>query len=759
MQTSPDIIKLGEYAERCYLSYGMSVVKGRALPNVEDGMKPVQRRILYAMREMGLTSGGRHVKSARVVGDVIGKLHPHGDVSVYDAMVRMSQDFTLRYPLVDGQGNWGSLDGDGAAAMRYTECRLTPIAELLLSEMDSGTTDFVPNYDGAFKEPRLLPSRLPILLANGASGIAVGMATEIPPHNLRELAAGALLLLDNSEASTLALLEKIPGPDFPGGAQIISTKADIASAYESGRGSVRVRALWKIEPLDKGQWRVIITHLPHGVSTATVLGEIEAVTNPHPKAGKKDISPEQKALRHALLAMIDTVRDESSDQAPIRIVIEPKSRAIDPEALITMLLANTSLEQNVPINLTVVGRNGNPGQRSFRSLLLDWVEYRIATIDRRIRYRLGEVRRRLHILDGRVKVLLSIDAVVKTIRESDDPKADLMETFDLTEVQAEDILEMRLRQLARLEGIKLDKEILGLSSEAEALDRILNDPEALRAVVGQEISADAAKFGDDRRTLIEEAERVGAVSVAGAVVNEPITLIVSKGGWLRARQGHGIDPASIQYKAGDEPLAVIETRTVWPLILLDTTGRTYTVPVSEIPNGRSDGVPVGSIVEMASGARIMAALAADPSSRWLMSSTAGYGFICALSDMVAQKKAGKAFLTVGAGEVPLAPLPVDGDWVVCATRSGRIAAFPIEQMKTLPGGKGVQTIPVGDDDAMTAIAILKDGSPFTLSLIDPNRIVTQVLLSWKDLLPSQGKRGNRGRPIKTGGYIIGIIAR
>ena len=703
-----DYLPLGEFAERCYLSYAMSVVLGRALPHVEDGMKPVQRRILFSMREMGLSASTKHVKSARVVGDVIGKLHPHGDQSVYDAMVRMAQGFTLRYPLIDGQGNFGSRDGDGAAAMRYTESRLTPIAELLLAEIDAGTVDFKPNYDGAFQEPVLLPARLPLLLANGASGIAVGMATEIPPHNLRELAEAAVHVLKHPEASGAELLADlltlVPGPDFPGGGQIISSSADIRAAYESGRGSLRVRARWQVEPLARGQWRVVVTELPPGVSTAQVLTQIDALTNPQIKAGKKELSQEQKTLKAALLAALEAARDESDEKAPVRIVLEPQSRNQDPEAFMRLLLAQTSLETTAPMNLTVVGRDGRPGQKGLAALLAEWAAFRIDTVRRRSAHRLDAVNRRIHILEGRQAVLLNIDEVIRVIREADDPKADLMAAFALSEIQADDILEIRLRQLARLEGIKIEKELGELRTEQEGLQRLLGDEGELKRLVISEIRADAKKYGDERRTLIEPAQAVTAASTSDAIVDEPVTVIVSKNGWLRARVGHGIDPATIQYKAGDGALAVLETRSIWPLILLDSSGRAYTVRIPDLPTGRGDGVPLATLIDLARGARLVIALSAPPESRWLVASDGGYGFLCQLSDLLSRQRAGKAFLTLEPGWQPLPPVRLQGTWVAVAADNGKLLAFPLEEMKILSGGKGVQLMKLEDKERLLAMA-------------------------------------------------------
>ena len=707
-----DYLSLADYAERCYLAYAMSVVKGRALPNVEDGMKPVQRRILFSMREMGLGSATKHVKSARVVGDVIGKLHPHGDQSVYDAMVRMAQSFTLRYPLIDGQGNFGSRDGDGAAAMRYTESRLTPIAELLLAEIDAGTVDFKPNYDGAFREPALLPARLPMLLANGASGIAVGMATEVPPHNLRELAEAAIQLLKHPETTTQALMAYVPGPDFPGGGQIISAPADILAAYESGRGSLRVRARWEIEPLVRGQWRIVVTQLPPGVSTAQVLTQIDALTNPQIKTGKKELSQEQKTLKSAMLAALETVRDESDEKAPVRIVLEPHSRNQEPDAFMRMLLAQTSLETTAPMNLTVVGRDGRPGQKGLRTLLLEWVDFRIDTVRRRSQFRLDAVNRRMHILEGRQAVLLNIDEVIRVIREADDPKVDLMAAFGLSELQAEDILEIRLRQLARLEAIKIEKELNELRLEREGLLRILGDDNELKRCVVAEIRADAKKYGDERRTLIEPAVAMTASVAEATLADEPVTVIVSKNGWLRARSGHGVDLGSLQYKAGDAALAVIETRTVWPLVLFDSVGRIYNLRISDLPTGRGDGVPMSSLLELARGARVLYAVSTTPEARLLIASDHGYGFICQLSDLLTRQRAGKAFLTLEEGAAPLPPVILQGEWVAAAAtlldnaanaKSSKLLAFPLAEMKTLTGGKGVQIIKLEAQERLVAL--------------------------------------------------------
>src|SRR5471032_694658 len=480
-------LTLSTFAERAYLDYAISVVKGRALPDVADGQKPVQRRILYAMNELGLNATAKPRKSAAVVGDVLGKLHPHGDQSVYDALVRMAQDFSLRYPLIDGQGNFGSRDGDGAAAMRYTEARLNPIARLLLDEIDEGTVAFMPNYNGTTEEPRLLPARLPFVLLNGASGIAVGLATEVPSHNLREVAEAAVALLKNDKLGDDELYAAIPGPDFPGGGQIISSEQDIRDAYATGRGSLKVRARWNIEDLARGQWQLIVTELPPGASTQRVLEEIEELTNPKIKAGKKALSAEQIQLKATILSVLDAARDESNREAAVRLVFEPKSRTVSPQELINALLAHTSLESSASINLTMIGGDGRPTLKSLRQILVEWIAFRQHTVKLRTEHRLANVLARIHILEGRQLVLLNIDEVIRIIRESDEPKPALMETFRLTEIQADDILDIRLRQLARLEAIKIEKELAEKRDEQKKFEDILSSPTALKRTVIKEI--------------------------------------------------------------------------------------------------------------------------------------------------------------------------------------------------------------------------------------------------------------------------------
>ena len=486
-----DAITLGHYAEQAYLDYALSVVRGRALPDVGDGQKPVQRRILYAMQAMGLAAGAKPVKSARVVGDVLGKYHPHGDQAAYDAMVRMAQSFSLRYPLVDGQGNFGSRDGDNAAAMRYTEARLTPIARLLLDELNEGTVDFVPNYDGSQQEPQMLPARLPMMLLNGASGIAVGMATEIPAHNLREIARACTALLKQPNLSDDDLYALVPGPDFNGGGQIITAARDISSIYNSGRGSLKVRARWQFEELARGQWRLVVHELPPGTSCQKVLEEIEELTNPKVKSGKKALSTDQQAAKAVMLGLLDAVRDESGKDAAVRLVFEPKTSKIDRDDFVNTLLAQTSMEGSVPINMVCIGTDGRPRQKNLREILLEWLAFRTDTVLRRTHFRLAKVLDRIHVLEGRMVVYLDVDEVIRTIRESDEPKPALMQRFKLSERQAEDILEMRLRQLARLEGIKIEQELASQREEQIKLTDLRDNPASLKRLMVREIDADA----------------------------------------------------------------------------------------------------------------------------------------------------------------------------------------------------------------------------------------------------------------------------
>lgn len=710
---------LADYARRAYLEYALSVVKGRALPDVADGQKPVQRRILYAMDRMGLSfsgssgaNGAKPVKSARVVGDVLGRFHPHGDQPAYDALVRMAQNFSQRYPLIDGQGNFGSRDGDGAAAMRYTEARLARITQLLTDELDMGTVDFVPNYDGSTEEPAQLPARLPFTLLNGASGIAVGMATEIPSHNLREVADACVALVKNPQLTNEELFTLIPGPDFPGGGQIISSSTDIADAYRTGRGSLKIRARWTIEDLARGQWQLVVTELAHNVSTQKVLEEIEALTNPQVKTGKKALTQDQLQLKAGMLAVLDSVRDESSKDAMVRIVFEPKSRTIGKDELVNALLAHTSLETSVSVNLTAVGLDGKPVQKSLRQMLEEWVAFRQQTITRRSQHRLGKVLDRIHILEGRQIVLLNIDAIIAIIRESDEPKAALMARFKLSDRQTEDILEIRLRQLARLEAIKIEQELKELSLEQKKLEDILNSPASLRRLMVKEIEQDAKQFADARRTLIQEEKKTVTEVL---VVDDPVTVIISEKGWVRARTGHEHEPASFTFKAGDALYRAFECRTVDTLLAFGNNGRVYSVPVAGLPGARGDGQPVLTLIELEAGTQLLHYFAGPSQAQLLLSGSGGYGFIAQVGDMISRQRGGKAFITCNAGETVCAPSYIGGTsgsvpvpeatHIACASAGGRLLTFPIGELRTMPnGGRGLMLMSLEDKDVLIGAA-------------------------------------------------------
>jgi topoisomerase-4 subunit A len=716
---SDDAPNLANYAQRAYLEYALSVVKGRALPDVCDGQKPVQRRILYSMSRMGLGFGGpngntgaKPVKSARVVGDVLGRFHPHSDQAAYDALVRMAQDFSQRYPLIDGQGNFGSRDGDGAAAMRYTEARLSKITSLLMDEIDQGTVDFTPNYDGSTEEPRQLPARLPFALLNGASGIAVGLATEIPSHNLGEIAHACVALIKTPKLSDEDLYTLVPGPDYPGGGQIISTSADLAEAYRTGRGSIKVRARWKIEELARGQWQLVVTELPPGVSTQKVLEEIEELSNPKIKTGKKALSLDQTQLKATLLSVLDLVRDESSKDAAVRLVCEPKTSRISQQELITTLLAHTSLETSSPVNLTMVGLDGRPTQKSLRQMLTEWIEFRQRTIERRSQHRLNKVLDRAHILEGRQLVLLNIDEVIAIIRQSDEPKSALIARFALSDRQAEDILEIRLRQLARLEAIKIEQELAELRDEQKKLEEILANPSTLRRLMIKEIEADAKTFADPRRTLIQ-AEKKSIVEVK--VVDEPVTVVVSAKGWVRSRGGHGHDPASFAFKAGDGLYGTFECRSVDTLLAFGSNGRVYTVAVSLLPGARGDGQPITSLLELEAGTQVLYYFAGPAQAQLLLSSTGGYGFIASVEHMSSRFKAGKAFMTCNESETLCRPSPLilglgsespkPATFVACLSTGGRILTFDMAELKTMSnGGRGLMLLDLEDKDTLAGAA-------------------------------------------------------
>ncbi|MBV8471037.1 MAG: DNA topoisomerase IV subunit A [Burkholderiaceae bacterium] len=757
-----DALSLAAYAERAYLEYALSVVKGRALPDVCDGQKPVQRRILYSMERMGLAfttaAGPKAVKSARVVGDVLGRFHPHGDQAAYDALVRMAQDFSQRYPLIDGQGNFGSRDGDGAAAMRYTEARLAPITRLLLDEIDEGTVEFIANYDGSTEEPRQLPARLPFVLLNGASGIAVGLATEVPSHNLREVAAAAVALLKNEKLSDEELFDLVPGPDYPGGGQLISPQDDIRAAYRSGRGSLKLRARWKIEDLARGQWQLVVTKLPHGVSSQKVLEEIEELSNPKVKAGKKALSQEQMQLKASLLAVLDGVRDESSKDAAVRLVFEPKSRTIEQQELITTLLAHTSLETSAAINMTMIGADGRPTQKSLRQILVEWLGYRLATVQRRSQHRLDKVLARIHVLEGRQLVLLNIDEVIAIIRQSDEPKAALIERFRLSEIQAEDILEIRLRQLARLEAIKIEQELGKLREEQGKLEDILGNPGVLKRIVVKEIEADAKTFGDERRTLIQEEKRAVAEV---RVVDEPVTVVVSMKGWVRALKGHEVDAAALSFKSGDQLYGTFQCRSIDPLIVFGNNGRVYSVPVSVLPGGRGDGQPITTLIELESGSQIAHYFAAGASQRLVLANTGGFGLIALVGDLVGRQKAGKTFLSLEGNELPLPPSPVQGDVLTlnlaCLSMDGRLLVYPLDELKHQPkGGRGLTLMELEGKDQLLSVAAFDQ----QLRVLGSGRggKPKDEVLKGAALMQHIGKRARKGKAVEGMQKVARVLA-
>jgi len=755
-----DYLELASYAQRAYLEYALSVVKGRALPDVCDGLKPVQRRILYAMQRMGLGySGGaaaKPVKSARVVGDVLGRFHPHGDQSAYDALVRLAQDFHQRYPLIDGQGNFGSRDGDGAAAMRYTEARLAKITRLLLDEIDMGTVDFQPNYDGSTQEPCQLPARLPFALLNGASGIAVGLATEIPSHNVREVADACVALIAQPQLTDEELLTLIPGPDYPGGGQIISSSADIADIYRTGRGSLKVRARWKMEELARNQWQMVVTELPPGVSTARVLEDIEELTNPKVKSGKKTLNQEQTQLKASVLALLDGVRDESSKDAPVRIVIEPRTAKVSQQALIAALLAHTHLETSAPVNLTMVGLDGKPVQKSLRQMLQEWLEFRQNTMTRRSRYRLDKVLERIHILEGRHIVLLHIDEVIAIIRAHDEPKAALMARFRLSERQAEDILEIRLRQLARLEALKIEQELKELRAEQGTLEELLAHPASLRRLMVKEISEDAKQFADARRTLIQ-AEKKAVAEVK--VLDEPVTVVVSQKGWVRARQGHGHAAEQWSFKAGDGLYDTFECRTVDTLIVFGSNGRVYSVAVASLPGARGDGQPITTLIDLEAGTQPVHYFAGAAQSVLLLASSGGYGFLSSVEHMIGRNRGGKAFVTLNAKEQLCRPSHAAlgsgsqtleaATHVCCVSTGGRVLAFDINELKLMEkGGRGLMLMDLAAEDSLAGAAAYAH----SVRIIGSGRggKMREEVLEGRSLMAAVAVRGRKGKKVEWG---------
>src|SRR5713226_374493 len=634
-----------QHASHAYLGYAVSTVKSRALPEIADGLKPVQRRILFAMN----SSGAGFAKCARYVGEVLGKYHPHGDSSTYEALVHLAQPFSMRYPLIDGQGNFGSRDGDAAAAYRYTEARLSRFAELLLSEINEGTVDFQKNYDGKFQEPVLLPARLPFGLLNGSFGIPVGFSTRIPSHNLKEVAAAAALVIKHPRSKIDDVLELLPGPDFPGVGQIIAPPEEIRQAYETGRGSLLLKCKWETEQLARGQWRVVISELPHGVSARLIAEEIEALANPKPGFGKKEVSQEQKRMKQFILDQIDQggVRDESDRKSRLRLVIEPRSSRQSPEELMAALMVHTSLETRYAVNLTWLGLDGLPETKGIVEVLREWGEFRVTTVRRRTRFRLTRCEERLHIVLGRLLAYLKIDEIIKLIRGSEDQqdaKDKLKQRFKFSERQAQDIVDLRLGQLTKLDGVKLNDDRKSLEAERKGLRALLDDEKELKKLVIAQLQEDAKKYGDARRTLIKKAERA---QVERTVVEEPITVILSQKGWIRARTGHALDVSQLSFKDGDALLQTLECKTTDPVLMLSGSGKSFTLEAANIPAGRGDGAPVNTLVNASDD--IVWIASGDMGRQLLMNSSAGLGFVCKLGDLVTKTRQGKDFMKVEQG--------------------------------------------------------------------------------------------------------------
>jgi topoisomerase-4 subunit A len=738
-----DAAPIEQHASHAYLGYAVSTVKSRALPEIADGLKPVQRRILYAMAD---TPGGAasFSKCARYVGEVLGKYHPHGDSSTYEALVHLAQPFSMRYPLIEGQGNFGSRDGDSAAAYRYTEAKLSRYAELLLSEIREGTVDFQKNYDGKFDEPVLLPARLPFGLLNGSFGIPVGFSTRIPSHNLKEVAAAAAYVIKHPKAKLEDVLEILPGPDFPGGGQIISPKEEIRAAYETGRGSLVLKARYEKELLARGQWRIVVTELPHGVSVRQVMEEIEALANPKAGQGRKEVSQEQKRLKQFILDQVETVRDESDRKSKLRLVIEPRTSKIDPDEMMAALMVHTSLETRYAINLTWLGRDGLPETKGIVDALREWGEFRIDTVRRRTQFRLDRVTERLEIVMGRLLAYVKIDEIIKLIRASEDQaeaKENLQKKYKFTERQSQDIVDLRLGQLTKLDGIKLNDERKSLENERKDLKGILGDEKELRKVVVGELADDAKKYGDERRTLIKVAERA---QVERTVVEEPITVILSQKGWIRARTGHGLDATQLSFKDGDALQQTIECKTTDAVIVLSDAGKSFTLDAATLPSGRGDGAPVNTLVNSSSSDIVWMATG-DLSRQLLMNSSAGLGFLCKLGDLQAKTRQGKDFMSVAEGAKVQVPAFVSSEKYVAALSSdARLLLFPMDEVPVRPnGGVGVQLIAIPDGEKLAAVAGT-DGKSLVVSGVKRKNRAVETLTA-KQLAEHVGKRAQRGK--------------
>jgi topoisomerase IV subunit A len=722
---------LRTFTEKAYLDYSMYVILDRALPAIGDGLKPVQRRITYAMSELGLSAASKHKKSARTVGDVIGKFHPHGDSACYEAMVLMAQSFAYRYTIVDGQGNWGSQDDPKEfAAMRYTEAKLTRYAEVLLSELAHGTVDWTQNFDGTLEEPVMLPARLPNLLLNGTSGIAVGMATDIPPHNLREVAAACVHLLEDPEATTAALMKHIKGPDLPTGAEIISPRADLKEFYEKGVGSFKARAVYEIE-----DGNVVITAFPFQVS---------------PRRVEEQIAEQMRAKK---LPMLDDLRNESDHENPVRLVLIPRSNRVDMVEMMNHLFATTDLERNYRVNLNIIGLDGRPRVMGLKTILSEWLDFRIATVTRRLQHRLERVSRRLHILEGLLVVFLNLDEVIRIIRREDEPKPVLMKRFKLSDEQAEEILNTRLRHLARLEEMKIREEQKELAAEREELEALLKSKARLKKLVASEIREDAQKHGDDRRTRIIEREAAQAIDETALIANEPVSVVLSTGGFVRSAKGHEIDPHSLSYKSGDGFQSMARGRSLQAAVFIDSTGRTYSLPAHSLPSARGQGEPLSGRLNPPDGAKFAGVMMGEPEDLWLLASDAGYGFTVRLKELITDRRAGKTVLNVPDNAMVLPPAPVlaPESLVVVVSSEGKLLAFPVGDVPEMPRGKGNKLYDIPGKKAaaraelMTGVAVVPPKGSLLLWAGEK-----QKTLAWGDLRDYRGQRAQRGTVLPRG---------
>ena len=725
-------LALSRFTEDAYLNYSMYVIMDRALPHIGDGLKPVQRRIVYAMSDLGLSANAKYKKSARTVGDVLGKFHPHGDSACYEAMVLMAQPFSYRYPLVDGQGNWGAPDDPKSfAAMRYTEARLSRFSEVLLSELGQGTADWVPNFDGTLEEPKVLPARLPHILLNGVTGIAVGMATDIPPHNVRELANACAMLLDNSKAELSDILQLVQGPDYPTEAEIITPKADIQKLYETGRGSIKMRAVFAEE-----QGEIVITALPHQASGAKIMEQIAA------------------QMQAKKLPMVSDLRDESDHENPTRLVITPRSNRVDVEQLMQHLFATTDLEKNFRVNLNMIGLDGRPQVKDLRTILTEWLVFRKDTVTRRLQYRLDKVLARLHILEGLMIAFLNIDEVIRIIRYEDEPKQELMKVFGLSDRQAEAILELKLRHLAKLEEQKIRAEQDELADERDKLQLLLGSDQRLKTLIKKEILADAEKYGDDRRSPLVERGEARALSEKELVPSEAVTVVVSQKGWVRCAKGHDVDAAGLSYKAGDAYLASAKGRSNQQAVFLDSSGRAFSCDAHGLPSARSQGEPLTGRFDIVGGETFDHVLMGKDEQLYLVASDAGYGFVGKFEDMVSKNRKGKAYLSLPTAAKVLHPQPVqnlDTDWCLAISTEGRMLMFPLKDLPSLGKGKGNKIISIPSaraksrEEYVKTLTVVPDGA--AIKVISGKRAMS---LSAADLEHFKGERGRRGNKLPRG---------